>query len=482
MLYISTRDPAASGVSFSTAVLQGLAGDGGLFVPQQLPSLPSLVKDGHKMPLIDFATDLVVAFTDGDDNISRNDIKQFLKNSLAVFEKQMEHDWQPAQENRWLLELYHGPTLSFKDVAMQFLAPLFQHLLQKTNRRTTILAATSGDTGSAAIHAFKGLANIQLVVFHPYQHVSEIQRRQMTTVKVDNIYNIALVGVFDDCQDMVKKLFADNKLSAQYHFSAVNSINWARIVAQMVYYARAAVLLHQRTGEKINLVVPTGNFGNMLAAYYVKRMGFPIDQLLVATNENDILFRFFADNDMTVQGVKTTWSPSMDIQISSNVERYLFEVFNRDGALVAKEMTAFRTTGKMKLEPAQHEMVLDDFAVGHLSMAEELNTIRKYYEEHQKTIDPHTAVAVGVLDKWLASNKLERKVYEHKPWLVIGTAAPQKFKLAIENAIGKSLAEIASVTGEDLSEPLLSTDEYCEILSNDRGVVEQYLKKRLHHF
>ena len=469
MFYISTRGDNKK-LSFSDIVLRGIAPDGGLYVPTALPVIDdALLRHGHELPLDDFAVALLTPFIADDKIITRDHLKKFLAPSLALFAAQTEHDWPPLYKNIWLLELFHGPTLSFKDVAMQFLGQLFDHILTTLDKKITILAATSGDTGSAAIHAFRHVKRARVVVFHPVGKVSGFQQKQMTTVQDDNIHNIAIRGSFDDCQDLVKQLLATDDLSARYGFSAVNSINWARVLMQMVYHARAAVMLQQKNKQPINIVVPSGNFGNMLAGYYIKRMGFPIDKLLVATNENDVLYRFFHNNNMTLAQVKQTHSPSMDIQISSNLERYLYELFGRNAVVLKEKMLAFRSAGKLILSASEHQQALQDFSAVRIDNDDNLRAMKDWFDKTGQVFDPHTAIALRALEKHFVQSKNNADA----PWLALATADAIKFEQAIEKAtLPKPLLS------DDLQK-MLAMPEKLTTLDNNIETIKQYFADHL---
>ncbi len=473
MLYISTRGDKQE-LTFSQALLKGLAPDGGLYIPKQLPTLSQdLLEHGHNMALLDFAVGLLSPFIIGDkifnaDN-TQDVLHRALKNSLPLFGAQTEQPWQAIDKNIFLLELFHGPTLSFKDVAMQFLAPLFEHVLTAQNKKITILAATSGDTGSAAIEAFRQAKNTEVVVFHPEGKVSAFQRKQMTTVQGGNIHNIALRGSFDDCQDMVKKLFADHDMVTRYGLTAVNSINWGRVLMQMVYHARASVMLFAKTKQKINIAVPSGNFGNILAGYYAKCLGFPINKLLVATNENDILYQFFAKNNMVLQSVKKTHSPSMDIQISSNLERYMYYLFNQDSSLLKEKMLDFRTSGRLILSPSEHQQTQQDFVAMRVDNDENLQTMKDWFDKTQKVFDPHSAIALRALEKYKTTGGAEAQGTS----LCLATADARKFESAVQ-AAGLPLP----MFNADI-EKMLQAPEKLTALDNNFDTVCQHLRDNL---
>ncbi|MGI9461393.1 MAG: threonine synthase [Alphaproteobacteria bacterium] len=473
MLYISTRGHKKK-LTFSEAVLKSLADDGGLYVPLQLPNFDKkLLKQGHELSLIDFAIELLTPFMADDDIFKEKEADNFLrialKKSLAIFEYHIEHDWQPIYKNIWSLELFYGDTLSFKDVAMQFLRSLFDYILAKHGKQITILVATSGDTGSAAIHAFHRSPAVRVVVFHPMDKISYFQRKQMTTIDDKHIHNIAIRGSFDDCQEIVKQLLASEDMATRYHFSAVNSINWARILMQMVYHARAAVLLQHKNKKPINIVVPSGNFGNMLAAYYVRKVGFPIEKLLVATNENDVLCRFFSQNKMVIEKVKATHSPSMDIQVASNLERYLYDLFNCDTNLLKEKMSSFKTNGALILSCSEFEQAQKDFSAICISNHHNLQAIKNWFDKTKKCFDPHSAIALAALENYLADNAS----LTDTTWLCLATADPRKFASVIEQA------KLPVPKFDDKLKKMLQLPEKFTVLDNDMSAVKNYFAKHL---
>src|SRR5580698_6110966 len=352
MRYISTRGRAPPR-DFAGVLLAGLAEDGGLFMPETWPVFsPADWRAMRGLSYPELAARVMCPFVSG--SIEYETLTKICHAAYAGFTHPAVVPLVQLETHLFTQELFHGPTLAFKDMAMQVLGLLFEHVLRERNARVTIVGATSGDTGSAAIEACAGRDRIDIVILHPHQRTSEVQRRQMTTVLAPNVGNVAIEGTFDDCQDLVKALFADVPFRSEMHLSAVNSINWARIAAQIPYYVAAALALGAPERE-VAFAVPTGNFGNVLAAWAARRMGVPIVRLTVASNQNDILTRFLASNDMSVRPITPSLSPSMDIGVSSNFERLLFELAGRDGALTAQLMLAFRGTGRMTLaDPLWH--------------------------------------------------------------------------------------------------------------------------------
>jgi threonine synthase len=457
--YISTRGKAP-GLSFSDATLRGLAPDGGLYVPEEcLRIAPADLAAMAAEPYVEIAWRVMTPFIGGD--IPSADLVRMLKAAYKAFDH---HDVAPLRgltENFYVMELFHGPTLAFKDVALQFLGHVFDYILEKKKARATIVGATSGDTGSAAIAAFAGKTNADIFILHPKGRVSEVQRRQMTTVLAPNVHNIAVEGTFDDCQDIVKALFADAPFRDSLHLSAVNSINWARILAQVVYYVYAAA----RLKSPVSFCVPTGNFGNVYAGHVARAMGANIDKLLVATNKNDILHRFFTTGRMSMEGVSPTVSPSMDIQVSSNFERLLFELFGRKGEAVDQTMRHFRETGPYHLEPPVMENLHRGFYSGRVDDAETLATIRRVYERHHYILDPHSAVGVRVAEEY-------RKTHPRALVVSLATAHPSKFPEAVKQAIGITPPLPASLTD------LYTREERCATLPADALSVKAFVKER----
>jgi threonine synthase len=362
----------------------------------------------------------------------------------------------PLEDGHHLMELFHGPTLAFKDVALQLLGQLFDHILTQRNEKVTIVGATSGDTGTAAIDGVKNCANINIIILYPHGRVSDVQRKQMTTVDRPNVRTVAIDGTFDDCQDLVKAMFNDAPFREKHNLSAVNSINWARVMAQVVYYFEAT----RKVGGLIDVTVPTGNFGNVLSGWIAKQMGAPIRRLIVASNENDILTRFFDSQSMTITGVHPTLSPSMDIQVSSNFERLLFEMNDRDGGVTAAQLTRFRDKGLL-VEPDQFEKwIAPTFRASRATDHDTLATIRSVYEDFDMLIDPHTAVGVKVAREFAE---------EGIPMLTMATAHPAKFPDAVERATG-----VRPGLPEHLSN-LFDLPEFTTQLPNDLATVEAFV-------
>src|SRR3954462_5067807 len=371
MRYVSTRGRAAE-LGFTDVLLAGLATDGGLYVPAQWPCLPGRL-DG--MDYAARAAQVMQLFVG--DEIDADVLAQMCIDAYSAFDHPAVVPLVQIDDDQFLEELFHGPTLAFKDLALQVVGRLFEHVLSRQGRRVTIVAATSGDTGSAAIDGIKHWSHADIVILFPKGRTSEVQRRQMTTVDSPNVHVVGIDGSFDDCQDLVKAMFADAEFRDRLDLSAVNSINWARVMAQVVYYVTATDHLR---GD-IDVCVPSGNFGNVFSGWIAKQMGAPIARLVVASNANDVLTRFFVDNDMTTRAVVPSFSPSMDIQVSSNFERLLFEINGRDGGQTAEQLQSFRHTGRLSLEPDQRaQWIASSFRAARFDDAETLAEIRRVYQ------------------------------------------------------------------------------------------------------
>ncbi len=452
MKYVSTRG-AAPVVDFAGAMLGGLASDGGLYVPDSWPSLPSGLR--RAAPYAETAAAVIWPFVDG---IDRDALVSTCVDAYATFRHDAVCPLVQLSDDTWLLELFHGPTLAFKDVALQLVGRLMDDELGRRGERTSIVVATSGDTGSAAIEACRGRANLEIFVLHPAGRVSEVQRRQMTTVVEPNVHNIALEGTFDDCQDMVKALFADAAFREEHRLGALNSINWARVVAQVVYYVTSAISLGATEAQPVSFAVPTGNFGNVLSGWVAKQMGVPIHQLIIGSNRNDILTRVVNHGRMEIADVVPTMSPSMDIQISSNFERVLFELNGRDGGLTTEQMGVFRTTGRMALESDQLRDLQSTFTASSVDEQGTLDQIARTYAGSGVVVDPHTAVGLR------AAHSIPRDV--DIPVVALATAHPAKFPDAVDKAIGTRPA-----LPEHLAD-LFERPERYAIVANDLSAVK----------
>ncbi|MGP1396391.1 MAG: threonine synthase [Inquilinaceae bacterium] len=425
MRYISTRGDAPAR-SFEDVLLGGLAPDGGLYVPEIWPSLTDAdLRALRGRPYADVAVRVMAPFLDG--AIDQATFRRLVEDSYAGFDHAAVAPLVQLDPGLWLLELFHGPTIAFKDYALQLLGRLFDHVLTRRGQRATIIGATSGDTGSAAIEACRDRSAIDIFILHPHGRVTEVQRRQMTTVPAANVTNIAIDGSFDDCQDLVKAMFNDQAFRAETRLSAVNSINWARIMAQTVYYVAAAVALGV-PDRRVAFAVPTGNFGNVYAAYGARQMGVPIDRLVVGTNANDILDRFFKGGEMRKETVTPSLSPSMDIQVSSNFERLLFDLLDRSAASVRDCMESFRAQGAFVVPAAALDRARRLFSSHRLDDTGTLQTIDRVWRESGYTIDPHSAVGVAAA---VASD-----VSADVALVALACAHPAKFPDAVERACG----------------------------------------------
>jgi threonine synthase len=452
--YISTRGQAPV-LDFSDALLAGLARDGGLYVPEAWPDLP----DGwdEPRPYTELAGDILWPYVEGS-SLPRAVLDDLIRQAYATFDHPEVCPMVEVEPDLYVVELFHGPTLAFKDVALQLVGRLFDWELTRRGERATIVVATSGDTGSAAIAACVGRPMLDVVVLHPAGRVSDVQRRQMTTVDAPNVHNVAIEGTFDECQDLVKALFADAGLRERAGLAAMNSINWARVAAQIVYYATAVAA----TGP-CDVAVPTGNFGNIFAGWIARQGGAPIERLIIGSNSNDILTRWARTGDLTQTGVVPTLSPSMDIQVSSNHERLLFELLGRDGAATADLMTRFRGVGSVEAphDPTMVAASLDDRA-----------TLAEIAGLHHRTgylADPHTAVGIGAARACRPEGETDR------PVVCMATAHPAKFPDAVEQATGVRPALPPHLA--DLHE----RPEHYELLGADLDAVRAYVEACVRH-
>ncbi len=455
MKYISTRGGAPT-LGFCDTLLAGLANDGGLYMPQTWPAI------AHGSPDSIFATraaEIIAPFIG--DEISRGTLDVLCRDAYATFRDPLVAPLREIGDNRWLLELFHGPTLAFKDVALQLIGRLFDHVLAARGDCITVVGATSGDTGSAAIDGVKACRNVTMVILYPQGRISEVQRRQMTTVDAPNVHTIAVDGTFDDCQDLVKAMFNDATFRAQHHLSAVNSINWARVLAQVVYYFTAIEQLHAVDAPPVSFSVPTGNFGNVLSGWIARRCGANIGHLIVGSNANDILTRFFETQQMNAAPVVPTISPSMDIGVSSNFERLLFEMNSRDGMATAKQITNFRTSKKLAVTPEQFgTWIRPVFRGQRCSDDQTMAMIAATYRDHGVLVDPHTAV--GLVATQACTKPLE-------PVVTLATAHPGKFADAVERATG-----VRPLLPEHLAD-LMSRQERFTSLPNDLTAIQRFV-------
>ena len=451
MRFVSTRGGAPE-LGFADVLLAGLADDGGLYVPTEWPALPDT---SSSRTYADTAATVMQPFV-GDD-LEDGVLVELCRDAYATFRHPAVVPLVQIDDRHWLLELFHGPTLAFKDVALQLVGRMFDHVLGRRGRRITIIGATSGDTGSAAIDGVKGCDHVDIVILYPAGRTSEVQRRQMTTVDSPNVHTIAIDGNFDDCQDLVKAMFADAAFRDALQLSAVNSINWARVMAQTVYYVTASRAL---AGEP-TFCVPTGNFGNVLSGWIAREMGAPITDFIVASNSNDILTRFFNDGDMSARPVVPTLSPSMDIQVSSNFERLLFEMNGRDGGITAEQLRLFRSSGRLGIEPDQQRQFVDgSFRAARFDDEQTIEEIGRIHAETGVLIDPHTATATAAA----------RRIGGDRPIVTLSTAHPAKFPAAVERATG-----VRPALPDHLAD-LFDRPERTHTMSNDLADVQAFVR------
>jgi threonine synthase len=455
MRYLSTRGKAPV-LGFEDALLAGLASDGGLYLPETWPSLT--LNGMADLPYHEVVLRVVSPFIG--DEIPPETLARMVRESYAMFDHPDVAPLVKLEEGLYLLELFHGPTLSFKDYALQLVGRLFDHALSRRGERVTVIGATSGDTGSAAIEALKDRAAVDVFILHPKDRVSEVQRRQMTTVAAPNVHNIAVEGHFDACQDLVKAMFADARFRSELRLSAVNSINWARVICQAAFYVRACAEL----GGKVAFSVPTGNFGNAFAGWVARKIGAPIQQLIIGSNRNDILTRFLETGMMQMHDVVPTLSPAMDIQVSSNFERLLFEAWNRDAARVVKAMEAFRASGEYAVDKTALDAIRTVFDGERLDDEGTKRVIREVHAATNKVIDPHTAVGVH-------AGRAKRRD-KSVPLVCIATAHPAKFPEAVEAATGKR-PELPPRLADLFTRP-----ERLATLPNDIATVKDFIRAR----
>ena len=461
MRYVSTRG-AAPVLPFDDVLLAGLARDGGLYVPEAWPRLTrGDIRALRGLAYAELAVRVMLPFVGG--RIGEADFADMVSDAYAGFGHAAVAPLKAMGPDRWLMELFHGPTLSFKDFALQVVGRLFDHVLKAHGRRVTIVGATSGDTGSAAIEACRDREAIDIFILHPEGRVSEVQRRQMTTVPSANVHNVAIEGTFDDCQDLIKAMFNDAAFRDRHQLSAVNSINWARIMAQVAYYFFAAVALGAPE-RRLVFAVPTGNFGNVFAAYGARRMGLGVDKLIIGSNSNDILSRFFESGTMQTAPVAPTLSPSMDIQISSNFERLLFDFYGRDGARLVPVMERFRKTGKAAFGVARWRRMRKLFDSFRMDDAETRTAIRRVYETTGEMLDPHSVIGL------MAGQA--RFTRGTAALVAVATAHPAKFPAAVEEATG-----VRPTLPPRLAD-LFEREERYEMLPNDIRAVKDFVAAR----
>ena len=461
MRYVSTRG-AAPALGFEEVLLAGPARDGGLYVPESWPVFsPAQMREFAGLSYAELAARVMRPFVAG--AISDDEFARLTEETYAAFRHKAVAPLVQLDSNLWLLELFQGPTLAFKDYALQLLGRLFDLVLKRRGRHVTVVGATSGDTGSAAIEACRDRDSIDVFILHPKGRVSDVQRRQMTTVAAANVHNIAVKGTFDDCQDLVKAMFADEAFRERMNLAAVNSINWARVMAQTVYYFAAAAALGA-PDRALSFAVPTGNFGNVYAGYAARRMGLPIERLTVATNRNDILARFLASGELAMAEVVPTLSPAMDIQVSSNLERLLFELYGRDGKAVEKLMKRFRAEGSVTVEKPRYEAARELFEGFRLDDEGTLSSISETYRSSGVLADPHSAIGIAA-----ARARRDRRI----PMVALATAHPAKFPEAVEKATG-----VKPALPPHLAD-LMERPERCSDLPNELKSVEEFIAGRV---
>jgi threonine synthase len=457
MKYFSTRDKSLD-FTFKDAFLRGLAPDGGLFLPSEIKKYnQSELKNLSKLSYTDLATEIIFNFCK--DDIEKNQLKLLVEKAYNNF-KNKEVVKLKKIGNFNLLELYHGPTLAFKDIAMQVIGNMYDYLKVSEDKVVNIIVATSGDTGSAAISALNNRKNINVFVLHPHNKISNIQRKIMTTIGAKNIFNIAIEGSFDDCQKIVKDMFNENEFREKINMSGVNSINWARIICQIVYYFYAVFKIGK---DKISFSVPTGNFGDIYAGYIAKKMGLPIDKLIVATNENNILQRVINTGEYKPGKVKPSLSPSMDIQVSSNFERLLFDVVKQDDKKVASLMNDLLVKGFFKLDQQEVEIIKKDFCAEKINDLETLSLIKYFNKDSKFVLDPHTATALGAA----------KKIGNLSKTVVLGTAHPYKFLETVKKATGKEINAPSQISN------FVDKKEKFDIVENNISKIKNYILEKV---
>ena len=456
MKYCSTRNSKLN-KTFDEIIIEGLAPDGGLYMPKSWPKINiNEITSDKNISYNELVTIILNQFVG--DTIKNTELQQIAKKTYREFTHNKIAPLVKLKDNKYILELFHGPTYAFKDYPLQMLGNLFQYYLKKEDKKITVIGATSGDTGSAAIYACKNKDNINIFILHPKNKTSDIQRKQMTTIQSKNVFNIAINGTFDDCQNIVKSLFVSDDLKKITTLSAINSINWARIASQSVYFFWA-YLQSLQYDKNVNFIVPTGNFGNVYAAHISGIMGLPINKLYVATNSNDIMHRTIANGDMSLKDVKSTISPSMDIQISSNFERQLFESLNYNSSDLSKLMKSFKDNNQYDLSGEIHDNLKLYYRSKGINDSLTSSTIKKYYEEYNYISDPHTATSLNILDE-LDNNDIN---------IALACAHPAKFPESINDSIG-----IYPEQPLKLKEMLDSEEKYIN-LSNDIESVKSYI-------
>lgn len=460
MRYISTRGNVTP-IGFIDTVLMGLANDGGLLIPEKIPQIPAdKLQEMSQLTYQELAYEIISYYVG--EEIPAEELKELINKSYGTFRDPEVTPVKKVKDNMYVLELFHGPTFAFKDVALQFLGNLYSYIAQKTGETINILGATSGDTGASAIEGVRGKEGIRICILHPHGKVSKVQELQMTTVNDESVLNLAIKGTFDDGQRIIKELFADLEFKNKYHLRAINSINFARILAQTVYYFYAYFQVSiEKEITQLNFSVPTGNFGDIFAGYLAKRMGLPVGKLIIATNENNILERFIKEGVYKPGQFKSTYSPSMDIQVASNFERYLYYLLDEDANAVSDLMEQFKTEGQITVDENLLRRVWEDFAA-HAVVGEEcLQTIRKYHDETGYLLDPHTSCGVAAYEACSAPEEV---------CVTLATAHPAKFNEAI------SLCDIEQTYPEPIQQ-LFDKPQFLEVVEADNAVIAERLKK-----
>jgi threonine synthase len=465
MRYISTRGQAPD-LSFADVLLTGLASDGGLYVPETWPQFThGEIAALAGLDYAEVALRVLLPFV-GED-VPEAELRRMCETAYASFAHEAVVPLVQVGPQDWILELFHGPTLAFKDVAMQLLGQLFDYVLAKRGARTTIIGATSGDTGGAAIEALKGLSAVDVFILHPEGRISDVQRRLMTCVPDKNIHNIAVQGSFDDCQALVKEMFADAAFRERISMGAINSINWARIMAQAVYYFTSVVALGRLQGPALSFAVPTGNFGDVFAGYVARKMGLPVNMFCVATNRNDILHRALSTGEYRPDSVAQTISPSMDIQVSSNFERLLFEESGRDADAVRAMMSGLKQGGGFSIPADVLKSIQQQFVSARSDEAETTAKIKEMHETTGEVVDPHTAVGLVAVEKARAAGQLEGAV------VTLATAHPAKFPEAVKEACGVYPGLPAHMSD------LFEREEHLSVLPNEMKAVQEFVLARV---
>lgn len=461
MRYISTRG-AGERLPFLEAVMTGLARDGGLIVPECIPDVRDRLAEWSRLSYPQLACEIMRLYAD---DLSPEDLARMVREAYATFSHPQVTPLSKVGDV-YVLELFHGPTLAFKDVALQFLGRLFEYALVRRGARLNVLTATSGDTGSAAIHGLRGRRGLRVFVMHPRGRISPVQERQMTTVLDDNVFNLAVEGTFDDCQRIMKALLSDLDFRDRYALGTVNSINWARLLAQIVYYFHAGLNVLRSTGAaRVRFAVPTGNFGDIFSGYLAARMGLPVSRLILATNENDILSRFFRTGEYRRSEVKPTISPSMDIQVASNFERYLYERTGRDARTLRRHMEEFERRGALRIEAGSDGRADSLIEAGSADTAATLRTIRETYERHGYVLDPHSAVGAHVAQHFLEPTE---------PMICLATAHPAKFPEAIREATGRD-----DLARHPTLEALMNQPTRCDVMPAAEAAVKDYIQRHV---